>query len=202
MAAIHAFDEPEATTRGEFVRVLAVGGVLVIGGLTLAELAPRALSAPSRSQDVQILNFALRLERMQAALYRRAIERARLKGEALRFARTAEGHEREHIAYLERILGSSARPSPRFSFGNATSNASRVLSTAVTLEDASVGAYNGQVANLTKGALADAMRIASVDARHAAWIRSINGQPPAPDAIDTPLTEQQATQRIARAGIR
>jgi hypothetical protein len=46
MAAIHAFDEPEATTRGEFVRVLAVGGVLVIGGLTLAELAAEPSSAP------------------------------------------------------------------------------------------------------------------------------------------------------------
>ena len=48
--------------------------------------------------------------------------------------------------------------------------------TAQVLEDTGVNAYLGQVGNIfVKGTLAAAGTIATVEARHAAWIRFING---------------------------
>ena len=70
----------------------------------------------------------------------------------------------------------------------------------MTLEDVAVAAYNGQAANLTKGALRAAARIVSVDARHAAWIRSIVGESPAAQAVDAPLSAEQATARLEETG--
>ena len=70
----------------------------------------------------------------------------------------------------------------------------------MTLEDVAVAAYNGQAANLTKGALQAAATIISVDARHAAWIRSIIGESPAADAVDAPLTAEEATATLDESG--
>ena len=47
------------------------------------------------------------------------------------------------------------------------------------LEDLAVATYNGQAVNLTPASLKAAARIVSVEARHAAWIRSIVGEVPA-----------------------
>ncbi len=68
------------------------------------------------------------------------------------------------------------------------------------LEDVGVAAYNGQAVNLTKPVLKAAATIVSVEARHAAWIRDIVGQPAAPDATDKPATERQARAAVARTG--
>ena len=97
-------------------------------------------------------------------------------------------------------LGSEAREEPVTDFGNATSDADAFGAAAVTLEDVAVAAYNGQAANLTKGALQAAATIISVDARHAAWARSIIGEPPAADAVDAPLTADEATARLDETG--
>ena len=68
------------------------------------------------------------------------------------------------------------------------------------LEDTAVAAYNGQAANLTKPVLQAAATIVSVEARHAAWIRDIVGEPASPQAADTPATEQQVRQAVAKTG--
>ena len=52
------------------------------------------------------------------------------------------------------------------------------------LENIGVAAYNGQVANLTKTAMARAVELVSVEGRHAAWISDLGGRPPAPRAAD------------------
>jgi hypothetical protein len=43
-----------------------------------------------------------------------------------------------------------------------------------------------------------AATIVSVEARHAAWIRDIVGEPASPQATDTPATERQVRRAIAR----
>jgi hypothetical protein len=42
----------------------------------------------------------------------------------------------------------------------------------------------------------------SVEARHAAWIRSIAGEPPAPDATDTPMSAAEVREGLERIGLR
>jgi rubrerythrin len=191
----------DATTRERFLqRAIVAGGVLAAGGVIVAGLPRLAASAQSPEQDVEIFNFALLLEYTQAAFYAETVERAELSGELFEFAKVVANHERAHVDYLLEALGSAAREEPVTDFGDATSDPDAFGAAAVTLEDIAVAAYNGQAANLTKGALQAAATIISVDARHAAWVRSIIGEPPAADAVDTPLTAEEAGARLEETG--
>ncbi len=196
-----ALDESEAQTRGGLIRrALVAGGTLTLGGIVVAGLPRVAHSAPSPAQDVRILNLVLLLEFLEEAFYADAVRRGALTGERRQFAEVAGGHERAHVDFISKTLGSAARKKPKFSFGDATRDPAKFTATAVTLEDLSVAAYNGQAANLTKGTLAAAARIVSVEARHAAWIRFIAGKVPAPQPTDKPATAAQVTASISRTG--
>ena len=85
-------------------------------------------------------------------------------------------------------------------FGKATTDPDAFVAAALALEDTGVAAYNGQATNLTAGALAAAARIVSVEARHAAWIRSIVGKSPAADATDSPMTAAQVLKAVRKTG--
>jgi hypothetical protein len=196
-----ALDESEQRTRGDVLRrALAAGGTLALGGVVLAGLPRSAFSAPSQAQDVRVLNLVLLLEYLEEAFYADAVQRGQLTGELKQFATVVGRHEREHVSFIRKTLGSAARARPSFSFGTATSVPAEFTAAALALEDLSVAAYNGQAANLTKGALAAAGRIVSVEARHAAWIRFVAGRVPAPDPTDTPASAAQTQARIRRTG--
>lgn len=159
-----------------------------------------AASAPSPEQDARILNFVLLLEYLEADLYTAAEESGALEGDLLEFARVVGEQERQHVSFFTETLGGDARAKPNFDFGDATENPERFAASAKLLENTGVGAYNGQAANLTKDALSAAARIVSVEARHAAWIRAILGEDPAPRATDRPLTEAQVVAVIDETG--
>lgn len=194
-----ALDESETRTRGDLIRrALVAGGTLTLGGVVVAGLPRLAHSAPSPAQDVRILNLVLLLEFLEEAFYADAVRRGALTGERRQFAEVVGAHERAHVAFISKTLGSAARKKPRFSFRDATSDPAKFTAAALTLEDLSVAAYNGQAANLTKGTLAAAARIVSVEARHAAWIRFIADRVPAPEPTDKPATADQVTASISR----
>jgi hypothetical protein len=162
-----------------------IAGAAAVAGV--AFFGPRALSAraaPSQAQDQKIFNYALLLEYLQAAFYGEGVDHGRLKGEVREFAEIVAEHERAHVQYLQKALGSHARKRPQFSFGAATRDQQKFLAAAVLLENTGVAAYNGQAANLTKKALAAAAEIVSVEGRHAAWISDLAGKQPAPRAAD------------------
>jgi hypothetical protein len=50
------------------------------------------------------------------------------------------------------------------------------------------------------GVLDAALAIHTVEARHAAWIRDINGEDPAPVAFDEPLTKSQVLGIVSDTG--
>lgn len=189
------------TNRGTFVGRSALAGAAAIGGFSL--LGPRAGSAgaaPSAAQDQKIFNFALLLEYLQAGFYGDAVAHGRLKGEVREFAEIVAGHERDHVQFLRKALGSNARKRPRFDFRDATQDQRKFLSAAVVLENTGVAAYNGQVANLTKKALAAAAEIVSVEGRHAAWISDLAGDDPAPRAADPGASARAVVAIIRRTG--
>lgn len=175
-------------------------GVVCVGGVCITGLATRAVSAGSRAGDERILNFALVLEHLQAAFYAEAAGSTAFDADVLTFARTAAAHEKEHVALLTRLLGAKAEEAPAFDFGDTTSDQAAFLRVATALEDLGVDAYNGQAANLGRAALAQTSRIVSVDARHAAWIRSLAGEVPAPEAVDAGRTAKAVMADIARTG--
>jgi hypothetical protein len=181
-------------------RGVLAGGALVAGSAALGRHATAAASAPSRALDEKIFNFALLLERLQAAFYTEAVGAGALRGELQEFAEVVGGHEREHVRFLEQALGRKADARPTFEFGGATQERQRFLDTAVLLENTGVAAYNGQAANLTKRSLAAAAEIVSVEGRHAAWISDLAGQNPAPRAADPGATAEDVGATLRSTG--
>jgi rubrerythrin len=196
--------EPSAVVRGSreqlVKRVIVAGGALTVGGSFVGALPGRAASAPSPAQDVRVLNLALLIEYVEAAFYAEARAKNVLSGELRDFVTVVGAHEQRHLAFLKNALGSKARGKPRLVFGKAVTDPDAFVTAAVTLEDTSVAAYNGQATNLTRTALAAAAKIVSVEARHAAWIRTIAGKSPAADATDPSMTEAQALAALRGTG--
>jgi hypothetical protein len=184
--AAHAVDPAGEATRAEFFRKAAIGGgALTLGGVAFAGLPALALGAPSKKQDVAILNYALTLEYLETEFYAQARAKAGLRGETARFARVAGAHEAAHVAAIRKVLGSAAVAKPAFDFGAATGGQGAFQKTAIAVEDLGVSAYAGQGPRLKQvPVIRAALAIHSVEARHAAWIRSIVGQNPAPAAFD------------------
>lgn len=198
IAEAHGEVEDRATRRD--VLTAAAGAGVAAGIALLGGRAGSAQAAPSPAQDEKILNFALLLEYLQAAFYSEAVRHARLRGEAAEFAETVAEHEREHVQYLRRALGSRARKRPEFAFGDATKSQRRFLPAAVLLENIGVAAYNGQAANLTKKTLAAAAEIVSVEGRHAAWASAIAGEDPAPRAADVGASASDVVATLRKTG--
>ncbi|MBV8997434.1 MAG: ferritin-like domain-containing protein [Solirubrobacterales bacterium] len=182
-------------SRGSLLKgsVAAVGALagIAVGG---AELAASAESGGSAATDHEILTFGLLIERLQAAFYAAALRGGKLTGEARQFAQVLGAEELAHVKYVSAALGPSAGTSPRFRFGDAVTDPAKFIATAISLEEAGLGVYNGQAVNLTPMTLAAAARIVSVEARHAAWARALAGEDPAPVAVDVPVTLTQAKQ--------
>jgi hypothetical protein len=186
--------------------------ILVAGGASATAAAFTGLlasgeeiagSAGSAQRDVEVLTFALGVERIEAGFYAAAAKAGALKGELAEYVDVVGGHEREHVSFLEGALGSAAPAATPFTVDvdAIVRDPDRFVRTAAELEDAVVAAYNGQVANLTADTLAKAATIVSVEARHAAWIRDIGGLPPAENTTDAPLTADGVRLALRRAGL-
>lgn len=177
---------------GAVFTVPVVGRLLQLGD---------ALGTPSKAQDAKILQLVLQVEYTQVAFYEEALAQAQLSGDVREFAQTALGHERQHLAAVKKALGAKAGAKPRFAFGDKTRSAGAFMRAAIQLEDIAVAGYNGQAANLTKGTLAVAAEIVSVEARHAAWVRALAGEVAAPDPVDKPMTAKQAAAGLQTLGV-
>ena len=180
-------------SRGRLLKgSIAVVGALAGAAVGGAELAASADSGGSAATDREILTYGLLIERLQAAFYAAALAGGQLTGEARQFAQVVGAQEQAHVRYLSAALGPSAGASPRFRFGDSATDHAKFIATAILLEETGLGVYNGQAVSLTPTTLAAAARIVSVEARHAAWARALDGKDPAPAAVDVPITVAQA----------
>jgi rubrerythrin len=193
-------DEPDGFTRSDVLLRGIVGGMVIAGAIVIGGLPELSLSAPSSQQDADILNFALVVEELQGAFYAQANAKGALGGELATFARVVGSQEIAHAAYVRRALGAAARKAPRFNFKGVTEHPEQFGRTARALEDLGVAAYNGQAPGLTPKGLTAVAPIVSVEARHAAWIRDMLGEVPAPVASDQSVTSAQAAAAVKRTG--
>ncbi len=181
----------DGLSRSSFLRRsgLLLGGGMLAGSLPVA--FARAQGGLPKG-DVAILNYALTLEYLESAFYQKAISDGALKGEYARFAKTVGAHEQAHVQALKKTLGAKAVKRPSFDFQGTTGAQATFAKTAIVLEDTGVQAYQGQAGNIkTPAVLKAAISIHPVEARHAAWIRSIvgsgNDPSPAPAAFNPAL---------------
>jgi hypothetical protein len=187
-------------SRSNFFHIAAGGATALACGLIFDEGLAVSDAAPSPAQDKRIFEFALVLEQMQDAFYTEALKRGALHGDLLQFARIVGGHERAHVAFLQKVLGRAASPAPRFHFGDATGDPGRFGAAAHALENLGVAAYNGQGAKLTADAMTHAAEIVSVEGRHAGWIGALVGDPPAPRAADPGLDATAVLAQLKATG--
>jgi hypothetical protein len=191
-------DAARRHSRRSFLRTsgLALGGAAVAGGLI-----PGAALAATPKGDVAILNFALTLEYLESAFYASALKHAGLTGEFKRFAVLVHDHERAHVEALRKALGSAAIKRPAFGFGSAVTSKAAFTATSIKLEDTGVQAYQGQTPFIRSQAVFKAaISIHPVEARHAAWIRNLADQNPAPAAFNPALTRNQMLAAVGATG--
>lgn len=190
------------SSRSDLMRRGLMAGGVVLGGAALTGAPTLSGAASSAAKDAKALNLILLVEYAEEAFYAEALKRGKLKGELREYAGTVAEHEKAHSAFLKKALGSKAGRKPDHDFGDATGDPDAFVSAAASLEDLAVAAYNGQATNISPQVLKAAARIVSVEARHAAWIRSIVGKPPAPDATDRPRKAGEVLADLSKAGQR
>ena len=177
-------------------------GTLAGGGAALAALVLAAPGKAATKTDVDILNYALTLEYLQAAFYTEAERRHALRTPlAKQTTRVLGSVERAHVRALRNALGAAAVAKPFFDFGGVTEDEDAFIKTAVAFEDLGTAAYKGLAFRIESPALlAAAISIHSVEARHAAWIRYLAGAPPASAAFDEPKSMPEVRRLVASTG--
>jgi len=183
--------------RRQAVKSLATAGgkiALAAVPLALGSLLSKAYGQPATGQIINVLNFALTLEYLEAEFYNTGLASAGLipSGEDRMAFETIALHENEHVQFLKAAitqLGGMPVAKPTFDFtagdgsgmgplAGVFANYSLFLAVSQTFEDTGVLAYKGQAANLISSneILRAALRIHSVEARHAAHVREIRSR--------------------------
>jgi hypothetical protein len=192
VAALHG------DTRAEFLRNAALGSAALLAALA----APAPASAVTSPADVDILNFALRFERLQASFYTEAESIGTIAKMAPRkeqWARTLGAHERAHVRIVKKILGDRAERRPFFDFHGVTETDDSFTRTAVAMEDLTVALLTGIAPRMQDRALVAALLgLLTTEARHAAWARNIVRTTPAADAFDEPRSIDEVRGLIRR----
>ena len=209
----------DGDTRRSMLRKAGLaGGAVVGGGALLGALVPGTAMAATAGRppksfgkgDVGILNYALTLEYLEAAFYNEASKNQADTGfikdaQTKLFLEKTTDDENVHVKFLKTALKSAAVKSPKFDFGDTTSDETKFAATALVLENTGVHAYLGQVLNIkTPGTVVAAGSILTVEARHASVIgliveKSTDGISP-DGAFDTPFTAAKILRAVKGTG--
>lgn len=181
----------QGRTRGS----LASSGALSLGG-------SRALGRAFAQEltDMDILQFALTLEHLEARMYQDMLAANILTGKELQYFQNFGGAEAAHVKALTDTItqlgGTPGAALDEYNFPAFTSRQA-ILSFAKTAEDIGVGAYQGAAAAIkNKDILAAAGSIVQVEARHAAIVNMLLGQAPVPAAVTPSLTVDEVLEKV------
>ncbi|CAN5362909.1 hypothetical protein BH20ACT9_BH20ACT9_12480 [soil metagenome] len=155
--------------------------------------------------DIEVLNYALTLEYLEAEFYRQGNNAGLLDGKEADYLRDVESNEATHVAALTDTitkLGGTPVPAPAVDFGSAFSSRATYLGTAFVFENLGVQAYLGAAPFIDDKALLEAAAsIFGVEARHAAIVGSLLGKPAEGGvymgAFETPLPSSKVLAAAA-----
>lgn len=170
-------------SEGDGFSGLVARAALISVPIALAATARKAFAQAIPQNVVDVLNFALTLEYLENDFYIAGLAASSLIDPAdLSIFQTIQMHEQTHVDFLETTLGAQAITKPTFDFTAGGSfdpfndyPTFRLLAQA--FEDTGVRAYKGQAPALINDDvfLTAALTIHSVEGRHAARIRRLNG---------------------------
>jgi len=152
------------------------------------------------ADDIEVLNFALTLEHLEAAFYQLAPEYD-LGTDGFGISindRVAEvgAHEVAHVDVLTQVitdLGGEPVAAAEYDFG--VTDSLSFLNTAAVLENVGVSAYDGAAQFIENADLLTAAgSIVAVEARHASYLNLITGASPFPASFETPLTPDEVLE--------
>ena len=187
-------------SRRNFFKALAVAGTGAAIGSTM--FAPKAF-AQSGGGDVDIANFALTLEYLEAEFYTLAVDSGVLTDASLPTVTNLRDHELAHVdAIIGLLEGAGATPveKPEFTFPeDAFSSEASILNLAITFEPVGVGAYLGAAPLIeSPDILAAAGSIAGVEGEHVVAVNALLGvTPPANVAFPAALTMDEVLAAVS-----
>ncbi|MEV4421087.1 ferritin-like domain-containing protein [Patulibacter sp. NPDC049589] len=161
--------------------------------------------------DLQIVNYALTLEYLEADFYAQVIASGVIKDRKIAdLAKEFGEQEQEHVEALLKTAKSLGKPAgkPKTNFESVLgAGPDKILQTAATVENLGAAAYLGQAPRIKdEEILAAALSIHTVEARHAAALNQAAGLPLVGDgglsgslpdgAFATPLSMKQVLKRI------
>lgn len=193
--------EFEPMDRSQFLLKGALAAGAVYGASAVGPLVRRAFAqdgGKASKGDLDILNFALTLEYLEADFYDVAQKDVKLSSDLKKFAEEVGQNEQDHVDALSgaiKDLGGKPVAKPKFTFPLKDEKSFMDLS--VTFEDTGVQAYNGAGPMLdSKDLLATAGSIVQVEGRHAGAIRFMSGMQPVIEAFDTTLDMDQVLKAV------
>ena len=190
--------EINGLTRSSFILRGALAAGSVYGAGMVSPFVRQAF-AQGDMGDVEVLNFALTLEYLEAAFYQEGAKINGLSEEVMKAVETFGDEEQQHVDALTKTitdLGGKPVTAPMVDFGKLSSEKD-FLMLAMSLEDTGVSAYNGAAPAIkSKEVLAAAGSIVQIEARHAAAIRLLHKEDPAPDAFDETLSTKQVLKAV------
>jgi rubrerythrin len=164
--------------------------------------------------DVDILNYALVLERLEYEFYRRYLEKyneRQIEGASIfdGFGNKVRSniyenlvrirnHEKTHVQTLIKVIKSlGGKPVGDSEYDFGVKSVADFVATAQVLEDTGVMAYDGAIAYIDRPGLQTAgATIATVEARHASYLRLLNGEVPFPEPFDDPVAPRQVCEMV------
>ena len=192
----------ETRSRSAVLRTALVGALAVGGAFGAGSFVGRTGRADAAvgGKDAKILNFLLELEQLQTTFFDRVGRDTRFGAEVRQFASVTAKQDRAHAKALRTMLGSAAKATTGDLKADPKTD-SEFIRHALELKEAAVAAYIGEAPNLRLDKIEDLASIVSVEARHAAWIRSIDVVIPAPRAADRSQTASSVVRTLEGAGI-
>jgi len=134
-------------------------------------------------QDLEIVQYALTLEHLEAGFYKTVAASGLFSGKDLDQIKRLQATEEAHVGALTGVvskLGGTPAPAPKAKF--PLKDAKSVLALAATVENLGAAAYLGQAPRISSPEiLAAALSIHSVEARHASALNRAIGKPVTPD---------------------
>lgn len=177
----------------KYAGMVGVGAGFVAGGLLGAPSAGAVTKARREAglaaTDVDILNYALTLEYLEADFYAMGLQAGLLSDRELELVTPIGDHERQHVEAVTAAVtafGGTPVEKPKITYPEGTfASRQSFLTTASAFEELGVTAYHGQVPLISSlDVLAAAASIAGVESRHAAVVASLLGTNPFPTPIE------------------